>query len=495
MNLLLIPEVNLYINLNLKSNRKKNMYKASNKFAGIHCFYLVMILLLSTTTPLVQAQNDSNNGEENRTFQYHTIASLGDSTLGSDPSGYRGPFASVHAADLMDLEYYEGAVGGDRSWTLIDAGRHTTIAENYGNGTLVTMMVGAWDFIDSDVEIITGDYSFIDELEENITIILDTLVASEVDVLVWNLPNMSFLPFLTQIFPTELHHFFTEASAEWAERLDEIAERYGDDVQVFDLMTASDDLLQNKSARIILGNEITSPPMVCAKNCIMVDSLHPTSVGQGLLANYMIDAINEKFPSPDGTYSLLSEEELLSLTTLTNNTDEETTDTPSIMIEGEITQECFDWADSTYRDMYLTLTIDGEYIPIPSYVGFNTELCRQSTHVMYSGEEAIHVISNVENILTLNHFFEIWGENLSATTLLHKDTSDGGQITIDVNGLPYEGDWSAISLEGVISLDIVYTSPPTQMLEEDTEEDALPGFSVILVLASTVLAVAVIRRK
>ena len=62
------------------------------------------------------------------------------------------------------------------------------------------MMVGAWDFIDSDVEIITGDYSFIDELDENITIILDTLVASEIDVLVWNLPNMSFLPFLTQIF-------------------------------------------------------------------------------------------------------------------------------------------------------------------------------------------------------------------------------------------------------------------------------------------------------
>ena len=87
------------------------------------------------------------------------------------------------------------------------------------------------------------------------------------------------------------------------------------------------------------------------------------------------------------------------------------------------------------------------------------------------------------------------GENLSATTLLHKDTSDGGEITIDVNGMPYEGDWSAISLEGVISLDIVYTSPPAQMLEEDTEEDSLPGFSVILVLASTLLAVAVIRRR
>ena len=471
------------------------MQWVSNKLARTNCFFLLVIFLLGTISPMVQAQDDSTPEEENRTFQYHTIASLGDSTLGSDPSGYRGPFASVHAANLMGLDYYEGAVGGDRSWTLIGAGRHTTIADNYGNGTLVTMMVGAWDFIDSDVEIISGDYSFIDELDENITIILDTLVASEIDVLVWNLPNMSFLPFLTQIFPTDLHHYFTEASAEWAQRLDEIAERYGDDVQVFDLMTASDDLLQNASARTILGNEITSPPMVCAKNCIMVDSLHPTSVGQGLLANYMMKAINEKFPSPNGSYPLLSEEELLSLTTLTNNSEEETMESSSIFIEGDVTKECFDWAETTYRDMYLTITIDEEYVPIPSYVGFNTELCRQSTHVIYSGEEAIHVVTNVENTLTLNHFFEIWGENLSATKLLDKDTSYGGEITIDVNGINFEGNWSAISLDDVISLEIVYTSPPTPTVEEDVQDDTLPGFSVILVLASTLLAMAVIRRK
>ena len=145
--------------------------------------------------------------------------------------------------------------------------------------------------------------------------------------------------------------------------------------------------------------------------------------------------------------------------------------------------------------MYLTITIDEEYVLIPSYVGFNTELCRQSTHVMYSGEEAIHVVTNVENTLTLNHFFEIWGENLSATKLLDRDTSDGGEITIDVNGINFEGNWSAISLDGVISLEIVYTSPPTPTVEEDVEDDTLPGFSVVLVLASTLLAMAVIRRK
>ena len=167
----------------------------------------------------------------------------------------------------------------------------------------------------------------------------------------------------------------------------------------------------------------------------------------------------------------------------------------SIFIEGDVTKACFDWAETTYRDMYLTITIDEEYVPIPNYIGFNSELCRQSTHVIYSGEEAIHVVTNVENTLTLNHFFEIWGENLSATKLFDKDTSDGGEITIDVNGINFEGNWSAISLDDVISLEIVYTSPPTPTVEDDVEDDSLPGFSVFLVLASTLLAMAAIRRK
>ena len=84
---------------------------------------------------------------------------------------------------------------------------------------------------------------------------------------------------------------------------------------------------------------------------------------------------------------------------------------------------------------------------------------------------------------------------MSATKLFDKDTSDGGEITIDVNGINFEGNWSAISLDDVISLEIVYTSPPTPAVEDDVEDDSLPGFSVFLVLASTLLAMAAIRRK
>jgi len=439
----------------------------------------ILLLLLVIISPIVSSQEQTS---EEVTFEYHTIASLGDSTLGSDPTGYRGPFASIHASNLMGVEYYEGAVGGDRSWTLINAGRHTTIADNYGEGTLVTMMVGAWDFIDSDIDIVNGDYSFIDELEENITLILDTLVESEIDILVWNLPNMSFLPFLTQIFPIEVHPHFTEASKLWANRLDEIALGYGGSVQVFDLMTASDDLLQNQSARMLGENEVIAPPTMCDNNCIMIDSLHPTSVGQGLLANYMMSAINQKFPSPDGDYPLLSEEELLSLADfeMSSNSSEE------ILIDGDVTKSCFDWTDSVYRDMYLTITRDGSDVLIPSYIGFNTEVCRQSTHVMYTGERSINVISNIQNNLTLNHFFEIWGQNFSAEQVMDMSTENGASISMYIDGAEFTGDWNNVDLDGVVSVEIVFLSPqlPTDSLTPNepsqSQKGLVPGFSLIL---------------
>ena len=436
----------------------------------------ILLLLLVTISPIASSQGGTS---EEVTFEYHTIASLGDSTLGSDPTGYRGPFASVHAANLMDLEYYEGAVGGDRSWTLINAGRHTNIADNYGEGTLVTMMVGAWDFIDSDIDIVNGDYSFIEELEENITLILDTLVASEIDVLVWNLPNMSFLPFLTQIFPIEVHPHFTEASKLWANRLANISLGYGGSVQIFDLMAASDDLLQNQSARVLGENEVIAPPTMCDNNCIMIDSLHPTSVGQGLLANYMMSAINQKFPSPNGEYPLLSEEELLELADfeMSSNSSEE------IIIDGDVTKSCFDWTASVYRDMYLTINRDGSDVIIPSYIGFNTEVCRQSTHVMYSGERSINVISNIQNNLTLNHFFEIWGQNFSADMVMDMSTDNGASISMYIDGSEFTGDWDNVDIDGVVSVEIVFTSPQFSDDYIDPNEPSqsqngrVPGFS------------------
>ena len=448
---------------------------------------IVSMILVSSLTTAVTAQEDSSEDEY---FDFHTIASLGDSTLGSDPTGYRGPFASIHAANLMGLDYYEGAVGGDRSWTLIEAGRHTTIAENYSEGTLVTIMIGAWDFIDSDAQIVKGDYSFISNLEENMTIILDTLTDSNIDVLAWTLPNMSFLPFLTQIFPTEKHEYFTEASIQWADTLNRLADSYGDDVQVFDLLNASDDLLQNQEARTISGNEVVAPPVMCNKNCIMIDSLHPTSVGQGLLANYMMEAINEKFPASTGDYSLLSQDELLSLADFNSSSEEAV----KLTIEGDLTEACFDWTSTGYRDMYITITIDGEDVEVPSYVGFNTEQCSQSTHVMYTGSRVINVVTDITNDLTLNHFFDIWGKNLSSTQIMDYQVDEGDSLILIVDLVQYEGDWENIPVEGAISIEIIYTSAPTAVSSSE-DGDSVPGFPAIIALASILGAIVVSRKE
>ena len=448
---------------------------------------IVSMILVSSLTTAVTAQEDSSEDEY---FDFHTIASLGDSTLGSDPTGYRGPFASIHAANLMGLDYYEGAVGGDRSWTLIEAGRHTTIAENYSEGTLVTIMIGAWDFIDSDAQIVKGDYSFISNLEENMTIILDTLTDSNIDVLAWTLPNMSFLPFLTQIFPTEKHEYFTEASILWADTLNRLADSYGDNVQVFDLLNASDDLLQNQEARTISGNEVVAPPVMCDKNCIMIDSLHPTSVGQGLLANYMMEAINEKFPASTGDYSLLSQDELLSLADFNSSSEEAV----KLTIEGDLTEACFDWTSTGYRDMYITITIDGEDVEVPSYVGFNTEQCSQSTHVMYTGSRVINVVTDITNDLTLNHFFDIWGKNLSSTQIMDYQVDEGDSLILIVDLVQYEGDWENIPVEGAISIEIIYTSAPTAVSSSE-DGDSVPGFPAIIALASILGAIVVSRKE
>ena len=448
---------------------------------------IVSMVLISSFATTVTAQEESS---ENEHYDYHTIASLGDSTLGSDPTGYRGPFASIHAANLMGLDYYEGAVGGDRSWTLIEAGRHTTIAENYSEGTLVTIMVGAWDFIDSDAQIVKGDYSFISNLEENMTIILDALTESNIDVLAWTLPNMSFLPFLTQIFPTEKHVYFTEASILWADALNKMADSYGDSVQVFDLLNASDDLLQNQEARTIAGNEVRAPPVMCDKNCIMIDSLHPTSVGQGLLANYMMEAINEKFPSSEGEYPLLSQDELISLADFDSTSEE----TAKQTIEGDLTQACFDWTNTGYRDMYLTVTIDGEDVEIPSYVGFNTEICRQATHVMYTGSRVINVVTDITNNLTLNDFFAIWGKNLSSTQIMDYEVGEGDSLSLVIDLVEYEGDWENIPVEGVISIEIIYES--AQTTDEINEDNStIPGFSAIIALISILGAIVISRKE
>ena len=152
-----------------------------------------------------------------------------------------------------------------------------------------------------------------------------------------------------------------------------------------------------------------------------------------------------------------------------------------ITLEGDVTKACFDWTEANYRQLYLTVINNGENVVIPNYIGFNTEECRQSTHVMYSSDQAINVVSDVTNELTLNHFFEIWGEEFSSARVMGMDTNDGGVLSITLDGIAYEGDWSAVNIDGVISVDIQFQSGQSQVNPEDvTESESTPGFAALI---------------
>ena len=202
-----------------------------------------------------------------------------------------------------------------------------------------------------------------------------------------------------------------------------------------------------------------------------------------------MEAINEKFPSPDGDYPLLSQDELVALADFNSSSEEISKQT----IEGDLTQACFDWTNTGYRDMYLTITIDGEDVEIPSYVGFNTEVCRQATHVMYTGSRVINVVTDITNNLTLNDFFAIWGKNLSTTQVMDYEVGEGDSLSLIIDLVEYQGDWENIPIEGVISIEIIYES--AEVAEDPVENsDSVPGFPAIFTLIS-ILAAVVISRK
>ena len=203
-----------------------------------------------------------------------------------------------------------------------------------------------------------------------------------------------------------------------------------------------------------------------------------------------MEAINEKFPSSQGDYPLLSEDELISLADFNSTSEEAVKQT----IEGDLTHACFDWTTTGYREMYLTITIDGEDVEIPSYVGFNTDLCSQSTHVMYTGSRVINVVTDITNNLTLNDFFDIWEKNLSSTQILDSEVGEGDTLRLIIDLVEYQGDWDNVPIEGAISIEIIYES--TQAIDvPDGDNDSVPGFSAIIALISILGAIVVSRKE
>jgi lysophospholipase L1-like esterase len=246
---------------------------------------------------------------------FNNVVSLGDSLL-DDTTGDRSPLVSEHLAARIGAPLTKLAVSGSTSATLIAGGQHTTAAANFGPGDLAILWIGGNDFFANASAIAIGNLSFLNNLENNVDLVLSTLVGAGLDVLVLNQPDFAVVPAVLVITPAAFLPQFTAASLAWRTRLDILAATYG--VPVVDIFSYSQQISADPGAFSLIGNNPIPGPSFgdvgACQYCLFHDGIHPSALGQGYVTN---DAINDynAFFGPAGAAALapLDESELLAL--------------------------------------------------------------------------------------------------------------------------------------------------------------------------------------
>lgn len=246
---------------------------------------------------------------------FNAVVSLGDSLL-DDPSGNRSPLVSEHFAAGLGVPLTKLAVEGSTSASLIAGGQHTTAAANFGPGDLAVLWIGGNDFFANGPSIAIGNFSFLNTLEDNVDLVLSTLVGAGMEVVVFNLPDFAQVPAVILGTPLGFLPQFTAASANWRDRLDTLAATYG--AAVVDVFDYSQQIGANPSAFSLLGNDpVLAPsfgPTGACPFCLFFDPIHPSALGQGYVMNEAIADYNAFFV-PGGAMALtpLNDNELLGL--------------------------------------------------------------------------------------------------------------------------------------------------------------------------------------
>ena len=227
--------------------------------------------------------------------EFEHVASLGDSLL-DDILGLRSPLVSEQLADRLDAPLTQFAHAGSTSASLIRQGQHTQAASEFGAGDLATLWIGGNDFFLSAANpfgVGIGNYRFMDRLEDNVDTILGTLENTGLDVLVFNLPDMSAVPFTDTItlFNFQMRNI-SEATVEWNDRLAELADKHG--AHLVDVYSYFDAVSAHPENYTIMGHELVFGPEWGCQWCVFADPIHPTAVAQGLIANLAIDVLNEE---------------------------------------------------------------------------------------------------------------------------------------------------------------------------------------------------------
>jgi lysophospholipase L1-like esterase len=263
----------------------------------VHWACALIVLVLNSATQAVE---------------YNHVVSLGDSLL-DELIGHRDPLVSEHLAERLEAPLTSFARVGSTSAGLIRQGQHTNAAAAFGQDDLAMLWVGGNDFFLSMANpfgVGIGNYRFLDRLEDNVDDILGTLRGAGMEVLVFNLPDMAAVPLnhTFTLFDRQLENI-SQATLEWNDRLADLAESHG--AYLVDAYSFFEEIASDPAAHTIDGHELVFGPRWGCQWCVLGDPIHPSALGQGLLANLAIDVLNEQV---GGTpLEKLTEQELASL--------------------------------------------------------------------------------------------------------------------------------------------------------------------------------------
>lgn len=238
---------------------------------------------------------------------FNNVVTLGDSLL-DDPDGGRSPVAAEHVAQRLGASVTKFAQSGSTSDDLIANGQHTQAAAQFGVGDLAMLWIGGNDFFSNPFEIAFGENDFLVTLELNADTAISTLRNAGLEVVLFNLPDMSEVPgvissvnaatVLTPFLRSSAFENITDATIAWNNRLDTLAETY--DATVVDVFGLFDELKGDPSAFSLLGNDpILNADSGC-QFCVFFDDfllpdVHPSSFAQGFIANEAIEVVNAKY--------------------------------------------------------------------------------------------------------------------------------------------------------------------------------------------------------
>jgi len=111
---------------------------------------------------------------------------------------------------------------------------------------------------------------------------------------------------------------------------------------------------------------------------------------------------------------------------------------------------------------HLNLRFEGVLQPIPADIGIR-DTCLYWLHT-HSDLGVIHVEAPVETAFTLGQFFDVWGEQLSATQVLGRAVGPGESLFVFIDGQREEVDPRTIKLGDLVAIELQIGASPLEPL-------------------------------